>query len=116
MILQWQLRHGGSDAIGLTLDVSRNYSEIRLVGHELRSGGLWVSCENTGKRLAQCLLFSLKVFEEGKLVDQYDLFGEDIPEGQTTDQILKLLNADREQIDLAGRRYEITFRSAQSSN
>lgn len=105
------LRSGAADFIGFSVEATKKYTEIDILDHEIRDGGIWVRYRNTGGKLASDPLFKLRRFKDGKLHHEsleYAIGIDSVEEGEL---IISATDMGYP-IDLAGEDYEIKFVSA----
>ncbi len=112
VVLKWQLSKGDSDFTYLYVDHSKAYNNVEILSSENREGGIWVQCRNTGSHPAQNPLFKLSILEKGKLLAEYKSFGDEIPAGETTEQVLSFETRSRKPVQLGGREFKVSFISA----
>ena len=105
------LRSGAADFIGFSVEASKKYTEIEILDHEIRDGGIWVRYRNTGGKLASDPFFKLRRFRDGNLHHEsleYAIDIDSVDEGELIVSVTEM----GEPVDLSGVEYEITFVSA----
>lgn len=114
-LLRSHLRRGGADSLGLSLERTKNYKDISLKAHEIRSGGMWVQLENIGTLDASFANLQLSLFDGDRLVAQHDLMTPAVPAARSMEFVIPIVDDQHQPVEVGDHRYELSLEMAEAN-
>ena len=112
LFLAVSLRNGSADFITFAVAAEKLYRDVEVLEHELRGEKLWVRYRNRGGKRAEVPQFHVRQFRDGRLVDEYALWGIAIAAEEKGELILDPVDDWGNPRELEGSEFEVRFVSA----